>query len=140
MRINDQCLPCLVNQAIKIAKLCGLKERDELYREVFSNLSTIDFSKTNPEIIGQNYQIIKRFVGLDDPYKENLPYHCPTVLPVGKGTEIAQLAQVRPVIFGSYLPGINLQFSADRDIIKKSVFQVSGQNALPDVEKRFLFG
>ena len=70
MRINDQCLPCLVNQAIKIAKLCGLKERDELYREVFHNLSTIDFSKTNPEIIGQNYQIIKRFVGLDDPYKE----------------------------------------------------------------------
>lgn len=55
MRINDQCLPCLVNQAIKIAKLCGLKERDELYREVFHNLSTIDFSKTNPEIIGQNY-------------------------------------------------------------------------------------
>ena len=70
MRINDQCLPCLVNQAIKIAKLCGLKERDELYREVFSNLSTIDFSKTNPEIIGQNYQIIKRYVGLNDPYKE----------------------------------------------------------------------
>ena len=70
MRINDQCLPCLVNQAIKIAKLCGLKERDELYREVFHNLSTIDFSKTNPEIIGQNYQIIKRYVGLNDPYKE----------------------------------------------------------------------
>jgi len=70
MRINDQCLPCLVNQAIKTAKLCGLKERDELYREVFRNLSTVDFSKTNPEIIGKNYQIIKRYVGLEDPYKE----------------------------------------------------------------------
>ena len=70
MRINDQCLPCLVNQAIKTAKLCGLKERNELYKEVFLNLSAIDFSKTNPEIIGQNYQVIKRYVGLEDPYKE----------------------------------------------------------------------
>jgi hypothetical protein len=77
---------------------------------------------------------------LDDPYKENLPYHCPTVLPAGESTEIAQLAQVPALIFGSHLPGINLQLSAYRDIIKKSVFQVSGQNAVPDNEERFLFG
>jgi hypothetical protein len=77
---------------------------------------------------------------LDDPHKENLPYHCPTVLPAGKGTEIAQLAQVPALIFGIHLLEIYLHFSLGQDIIKKSVFQVSGQNALPDVEKRFLFG
>jgi len=42
------------------------------------------------------------------------------------------------LIFVRYGIGKFLQSASLRDIIKKSVFQMSGENALPGAEKRFL--
>ena len=75
MKINEQCLPCLVNQAIKTAKMVQADNREALYKKIFSAMSYIDFSKTNPEITGENYRLIKQHIGCEDPYKETKDYY-----------------------------------------------------------------
>ena len=75
MKINEQCLPCLVNQAIKTANLTNAQNREELYKKIFALLSQLDFSKTNPEIVGESYRLIKQHIGCDDPYKETKTYY-----------------------------------------------------------------
>jgi len=70
MKINEQCLACLVNQAVKTADLVGASDREELYKKIFLYMSRMDFSKTNPEIVGENYRLIKEHIGCADPYKE----------------------------------------------------------------------
>ena len=75
MKINEQCLACLVNQAVKIANMTGTDSREDLYRKIFSHMSQIDFSKTNPEIIGENYRLIKEHIGCADPYRETKRYY-----------------------------------------------------------------
>lgn len=69
MKINEQCLPCLVNQAVKTANLTGAENREKLYQKVFAQMSQLDFHKTNPEIVGENYRLLKQHIGCDDPYK-----------------------------------------------------------------------
>jgi len=75
MRINEQCLACLVNQSVKTAKLVGASNREELYRKIFSYMSALDFSKTNPEIVGENYRLIKEHTGCTDPYRETKRFY-----------------------------------------------------------------
>lgn len=75
MKINEQCLACLVNQSVKTANLVGIKNREELYKKIFSYMSTMDFSKTNPEIVGENYRLIKQYSGCEDPYKETKQHY-----------------------------------------------------------------
>ena len=75
MKINEQCLPCLVNQAIKTGKLANAENREELYKKIFSQMSEMDFTKTNPEIVGENYRLIKQHIGCDDPYKNTKEYY-----------------------------------------------------------------
>ncbi|EHI98958.1 protein of unknown function DUF89 [Clostridium sp. DL-VIII] len=50
MRIHDKCLPCVVNQAIKVANITGVNNKEELLRKVFAYLSKMDFEATAPEI------------------------------------------------------------------------------------------
>jgi len=75
MKINEQRLPCLVNQAIKTAKLTNAENREELYKKIFFQMSEMDFTKTNPEIVGENYRLFKQHIGCDDPYKETKQYY-----------------------------------------------------------------
>lgn len=75
MKINEQCLPCLMNQAIKTAVLTNAENREELYKKIFEQMSHLDFSKTNPEIVGENYRLIKQHLGCDDPYKDTKAYY-----------------------------------------------------------------
>ena len=75
MHINYECLPCLVNQAVKVAEISKAKDRDVLLRKVFSYLGDVDFSKTNPEIIGNTFRILKEHIGNEDPYKETRRYY-----------------------------------------------------------------
>lgn len=70
MQINEKCLPCLVNQAVRVAELTGVQDRHALYREFFAELSRTDFTKSNPELLGRFFRIIKRHAGCDDPYRE----------------------------------------------------------------------
>ena len=75
MKINEQCLACLVNQAVKTADLVNAENREEIYKKIFSYMSQMDFNKTNPEIVGENYRLIKAHTGCADPYKETKKYY-----------------------------------------------------------------
>lgn len=75
MKINEQCLACLVNQSVKTANLVGAFNKEELYKKIFSYMSTMDFSKTNPEIVGENFRLIKEHTGCADPYKETKQFY-----------------------------------------------------------------
>ena len=75
MKMNDHCLPCLINQTVKVAHMTKTDNKEELYRKVFQYLSTLDFEMTNPEIIGNVFQILKQHTGNNDPYKEVRKYY-----------------------------------------------------------------
>jgi len=75
MRLHDKCLPCVVNQAIKVANITGINTKEELLREVFAYLSKMNFDKTTPEIIGEIFDMIKRHTNNPDPYKETRDYY-----------------------------------------------------------------
>lgn len=71
MRIQEKCIPCIVNQAIKVADIVGLKDKDDLLRSVFDYLSKVDFKgSSTPELIGKIFSLLKKETGNDDPYKE----------------------------------------------------------------------
>lgn len=75
MRIHYQCLPCLINQAVRVAELTDATDRDALFRKVFAYLSTIDFECTNPEIIGGTFRLLKQHTGNPDPYRDTRRYY-----------------------------------------------------------------
>ncbi len=71
MKIQEKCIPCIVNQAIKVADMVGLKEKDELLRCVFAYLSKVDFKGfSTPELVGEIFLLLKNEIGNSDPYKE----------------------------------------------------------------------
>jgi Uncharacterized conserved protein len=71
MKIQDKCIPCVVNQSIKVADIVGLEDKSELLRKVFTYLSQVDFNASStPELIGEIFRILKKETGNEDPYKE----------------------------------------------------------------------
>ncbi|WP_312426145.1 damage-control phosphatase ARMT1 family protein [Lacrimispora sp.] len=75
MRLHDKCLPCVVNQVIRVANITGINTKEELLREVFTYLSKMNFEETTPEIIGEIFDMIKRHANNPDPYKETRNYY-----------------------------------------------------------------
>lgn len=75
MKIHDKCLPCVVNQVIKVANITGVDKKEELFREVFNYFSKMDFEITTPEIIGEIFGMIKKHTNNPDPYKETRNYY-----------------------------------------------------------------
>lgn len=75
MRMHDQCLPCVVNQVIKVANITGVDKKEDLLRTVFTYLSKMNFEATTPEIIGEIFSMIKRYTNNPDPYKETRLYY-----------------------------------------------------------------
>ncbi len=75
MKLHDKCLPCVVNQVIKVANITGITKKEELLREVFTYLSKMNFDETTPEIIGEIFDMIKRHTNNPDPYKETRNYY-----------------------------------------------------------------
>ena len=43
MKIHEECLPCLVNQAIRTAQMLQLEDRESLYQKIFQHMSRMDF-------------------------------------------------------------------------------------------------
>ena len=70
MKMNEKCLPCLIAQIIKTANICHVEDKEQLYKKAFAYLSQTDFNKTNPEIIGETFQLLKKQINNNDPYKE----------------------------------------------------------------------
>ena len=75
MKLHDKCLPCVINQVIKVANITGITKKEELLREVFTYLSKMNFDETTPEIIGEIFDMIKRHTNNPDPYKETRNYY-----------------------------------------------------------------
>ncbi|WP_238916901.1 ARMT1-like domain-containing protein [Clostridium sp. YIM B02555] len=75
MKMHDKCLPCVVNQVIKVANITGVENKEELLREVFVYLSKMDFEITTPEIIGEIFGMVKKYTNNPDPYKETRNYY-----------------------------------------------------------------
>lgn len=69
MNINERCLPCLINQVVKMTQITNSTNNKELFHKVFAYLSEMDFEKTNPEIIGQVFKLVKEHLHNDDPYQ-----------------------------------------------------------------------
>lgn len=71
MKIQGKCLPCVVNQTIKVADMAGLNDKDELLKHVFACLSQADYkTSTTPELIGEIFSLLKRETQNEDPYLE----------------------------------------------------------------------
>ncbi len=71
MKISEKCLPCIVNQALKVADMVELKEKEPLIKKVFTYLSKVDYqTSTTPELTGEIYALLKKEIGNSDPYKE----------------------------------------------------------------------
>lgn len=87
MKLQEECIPCIVNQAIKVANLVGMTDKNELLQKTFKYLSEVDYSSlTSPELIGENFCLLKELTGNPDPYKgtrekynkmffERIPYY-----------------------------------------------------------------
>ncbi|HKM35178.1 MAG TPA: ARMT1-like domain-containing protein [Lachnospiraceae bacterium] len=71
MKIQEKCLPCIVNQVLKVANMVGLQEKEGLLKKVFSYLSEVDYqTSTTPELIGEIFLLLKQETGNKDPYRE----------------------------------------------------------------------
>ena len=75
MKIQYKCLPCLVNQAIKVADMTNAPNKDLLLKKVFATLSGIDFEQTTPELVGEIFQLVKAQLDCNDPYLETRTYY-----------------------------------------------------------------
>jgi uncharacterized protein with ATP-grasp and redox domains len=71
MKLQEKCIPCIVSQSIKVADMVGIDDKNDLLKEMFRYLSDVDFSNiSSPELIGENFNVLKRITGNGDPYKE----------------------------------------------------------------------
>lgn len=72
MKLDFNCIMCNINQVIKIMDLADIKrdKREDLMREVLLYLSSIDYSKCNPEVIGGTWQIILKYIQGENPYSD----------------------------------------------------------------------
>jgi uncharacterized protein with ATP-grasp and redox domains len=73
--MHDKCLPCVVNQAIKVANITGINTKEELLREVFAYLCKASYDTSTPEFIGDIYDMIKKHTKDPDPYKKTRNYY-----------------------------------------------------------------
>lgn len=70
MKLQEKCIPCIVSQSIKVADMVGIDDKNDLLKEMFRYLSDVDFSNiSSPELIGENFNVLKRITGNGDPYK-----------------------------------------------------------------------
>ena len=87
MKMKDQCLPCLVNQVIKVADITQAPDREESYKKIFAFLAQMDFQKTNPEVIGETFAILKEHLKNDDPYYEVRKYYNTLLMDMSESIE-----------------------------------------------------
>ena len=71
MAFNFNCLGCNINQVIKISNVLNLSRNDEekIIRDILGYLSIANYSKCNPEIMGEIWEIICSSINNNNPYK-----------------------------------------------------------------------
>ena len=77
MKTYNECIPCIINQGLKIAKVHNLsdKKTEMMIKESMKHLIEQDFSKSPPQLAKKTYEIINKHLDNKDPYKEMKVYY-----------------------------------------------------------------
>ncbi len=76
MKIQKKCLPCIVNQALRLTEMLGTDNASDLLRQVFAYLSQVDFDRSvTPELIGDIFALLKTATGNQDPYRDTRHFY-----------------------------------------------------------------
>ncbi len=72
MKTYNECIPCIINQGLKIAKVHNLssEKTEKMIKESMKHLVEQDYSKSPPQLAKKTYEIINRHLNNNDPYKE----------------------------------------------------------------------
>ncbi|OYT27877.1 MAG: hypothetical protein B6U97_00250 [Candidatus Altiarchaeales archaeon ex4484_96] len=72
MRVNLDCVPCFMQQALKTAKLATDDERkqEQILRETAALLHELSYGCSPPHIAHQVHEIVRRVSGNPDPYSK----------------------------------------------------------------------
>ena len=70
MKLNLECIPCFMRQALKASRFCrlGEKEQEKILREVMAVLLKERWDKTPPELAHVVHAVVRKYCG--DPYGE----------------------------------------------------------------------
>ncbi len=70
MKLNLECIPCFMRQALKASRFCNLgeKEQEKILREVMTVLLNERWDKTPPELAHVVHAVVRKYCG--DPYGE----------------------------------------------------------------------
>ncbi len=70
MKLNLECIPCFMRQALKASRFCGLSEerQEEVLRKVMNALLKERWDRTPPELAHIVHAIVRKYCG--DPYAE----------------------------------------------------------------------
>ncbi|BDU50360.1 damage-control phosphatase ARMT1 family protein [Haliovirga abyssi] len=128
MKTYVECIPCIINQGIKIGRRLDIKDEkiEEMVRELMDHLKGENFNKTPAELAKYSYKIINKYMMTNDPYKEIKKYYNESMLKLvpeikniinnsGNRFEIA----MKIAVLGNIIDfGSKHKFS-ENDIIKK---------------------
>ena len=72
MRLDAECYPCMMSQALRAARLSGLEGEamQDVMRETAAFLKKVDPSSSPPAAAAFFYNRIKELSGMEDPYRE----------------------------------------------------------------------
>ncbi|MBC8277679.1 MAG: DUF89 family protein [FCB group bacterium] len=84
MKTYIDCIPCFLNQSLKVVRKVG---KDELFqagimKEILAALSTADFSRPPPQLKSLVDGIISRKTGISDLYEQDKKYSNDLVMPL----------------------------------------------------------
>lgn len=70
-RLNMRCIECNVRQVLQVCERLDIsaEQQETLMRDVLAYLSTADYNKCNPEIMGETWERILSHTQNADPYK-----------------------------------------------------------------------
>lgn len=77
MRLSIECLPCLINQAVRLAKakIDNEEIRRSLMQRVISELANLDANSSSPYAAHKIQDVIKQYLNHPDPYQEEKHYY-----------------------------------------------------------------
>lgn len=141
MRLSMECLPCLVNQAIRIARLHlpGEEEQRRLVKRVILELASLDDNASAPYAAHLTQRILKEALQNPDPYKEAKQYYNEEMLifeddflRLAKDAADPLYTALKIAAAGNYIdfgPGYDLS----RDNILQTLQQTLERDYAPDV-------
>lgn len=71
MRTYVECIPCFLEQAIRVSKLIGINAlaQKDIIDDICRMLPSISMDTTPPEIAAHVYDIVEKHTGIQDPYE-----------------------------------------------------------------------